>query len=88
MNPSPVSYKRHRFPPQIFAHAVSLYFGLPLSLRLIEELLLESGMVGSLRDSSRLGSKLWTGLCKVLEAKEAETTRHLAFRRSGGHDQW
>jgi hypothetical protein len=30
----PVSYKRHRFPSQIIAHAVWLYFRFPLSLRL------------------------------------------------------
>jgi len=27
----PVSYKRYRFPPQIIAHAVWLYFEFPLS---------------------------------------------------------
>ena len=31
-----VSYKRHRFPPAIIAHAVWLYFRFPLSLRLVE----------------------------------------------------
>ena len=36
----PVSYKRHRFPPEIIAHAVWLYFRFPLSLRLVEEMLL------------------------------------------------
>ncbi|MEK4031918.1 IS6 family transposase [Methylocystis sp. IM3] len=45
MNPSPVSCKRHRFPPQIIAHAVWLYFRFPLSLRLVEEMLLERGIV-------------------------------------------
>jgi hypothetical protein len=43
----PVNYKRHRFPPQIIAHAVWLYFRFPLSLRLVEEMLLESGIVVS-----------------------------------------
>jgi putative transposase len=38
-----VSYKRHRLPPEIIAHAVWLYFRFPLSLRLVEELLLERG---------------------------------------------
>jgi putative transposase len=41
----PVSYKRHRFPPEIIAHAVWLYFRFPLSLRLVEEMLLERGIV-------------------------------------------
>jgi putative transposase len=36
----PVSYKRHRFPPEIIA-AVWLYIRFPLSLRLVEEMLLE-----------------------------------------------
>jgi putative transposase len=40
----PVSYKRHRFPPEIIAHAVWLYFRFPLSLCLVEELLLECGI--------------------------------------------
>src|SRR5271155_4350255 len=47
MIPRPVSYKRHRFPPQIIAHAVWLYFRFPLSLRLVEEMLLERGIVVS-----------------------------------------
>jgi transposase-like protein len=44
---NPVSYKRHRFPPQIIAHAVWLYFRFPLSLRLVEGMLLERGIVVS-----------------------------------------
>jgi putative transposase len=47
MTPSPLSYKRHRFPPQIIAHAIWLYFRFPLSLRLVEEMLLERGIVPS-----------------------------------------
>ena len=42
-----MSYKRHRFPPEIIARAVWLYFRFPLSLRLVEEMLLERGMVVS-----------------------------------------
>jgi putative transposase len=43
----PFSYKRHRFPPEIIAHAVWLHFRFPLSLRLVEEMLLERGVVVS-----------------------------------------
>jgi hypothetical protein len=43
----PVSYKRHRFPPEVIAHTVWLYFRFPLSLRLVEEMLLERGIVVS-----------------------------------------
>ncbi len=42
MDTSPISYKRHR--PPIIANAVWLYFGFPLSLRLVEEMLLEHGI--------------------------------------------
>ena len=44
---SPISSKRHRFPPAIIAHAVWLYFRFPPSLRLVEEMLLERGIVVS-----------------------------------------
>ncbi len=47
MTRSPISYKLHRFPPTIIAHAVWLYFRFPLSLRLVEEMLLERGIVVS-----------------------------------------
>jgi putative transposase len=42
-----VSYKRRRFPPAIIAHAVWLYFRFPLSPRLVEEILVERGIVVS-----------------------------------------
>jgi transposase-like protein len=35
----PVSYKRHRFPPDVIRHAVWMYFRFALSLRDVEELL-------------------------------------------------
>lgn len=44
MNSSPISYKRHRFPPQISALAVWLYAHFNLSLREVEELLLQRGI--------------------------------------------
>ncbi|WP_292272461.1 transposase, partial [Mesorhizobium sp.] len=47
MNTVTVSYKRHRCPPQIIALAVWLYYRFPLSLRLVEEMLLKHGIVVS-----------------------------------------
>ncbi|NRP75839.1 hypothetical protein ILFOPFJJ_06762 [Ensifer psoraleae] len=32
-------YRRHRFPAQVIAHAVWLYFRFPLSLRMVEDML-------------------------------------------------
>jgi transposase-like protein len=40
----PISYKRHRFPPDVIRHAVWLYFRFTLSLRDVEELLAQRGV--------------------------------------------
>ena len=37
-------YRRHRFPREVIAHAVWLYARFPLSLRMVEEMLLEWGI--------------------------------------------
>ena len=34
-------YSRHRYSPEIIAHAVWLYYRFPLSLRMVEDLLAE-----------------------------------------------
>lgn len=40
-------YRRHRFPAEIIAHAVWLYFRFPLSLRMVEDLLAARGIAVS-----------------------------------------
>src|SRR5215204_146673 len=40
-------YARHRFPAEVISHVVWLYFRFPLSLRLVEEMLLERGILVS-----------------------------------------
>lgn len=40
-------YRRHRFPGEIIARAVWLYFRFPLSLRMVEDLLAARGVVVS-----------------------------------------
>jgi putative transposase len=50
------SYKRHRFSPETIAHAIWLYFRFPLSLRQVEEMLLERGIVVSYETVRRNGS--------------------------------
>lgn len=40
----PISYKRHRFPPEVIRLAVWLYYRFTLSLRDVEELLAERGI--------------------------------------------
>ncbi len=57
MNQASISYKHHRFPPQVIARAVWLYYRFPLSLRLVEEMLLERGIVVSYETIRRWGLK-------------------------------
>jgi len=70
MNTSPISYKHHRFPPQIIAHAVWLYFRFPLSLRLVEEMLLERGIVVSYESIRRWGLKFGPNYTRRLRRKQ------------------
>jgi putative transposase len=69
MTLSPVSYKRHRFPPQIIAHAVWLYFRFPLSLRLVGEMLLERGIVVSYETVRRWAIKFGADYARRLKRK-------------------
>ena len=39
-----VTYKRHRYPPQIISHAIWLYFRFSLSFRDVQELLAQRGI--------------------------------------------
>lgn len=75
---SPTRYRRHRFPTEIIAHAVWLYFRFPLSLRDVEDLLAERGIDVSFQTVSEWAAKF--GL------KFADQLR----QRSRGHfaDKW
>lgn len=69
MSLPPISYKRHRFPPAIIAHAVWLYFRFPLSLRLVEEMLLERGIVVSYETVRRWALKFGRDYARRLRRK-------------------
>ena len=71
---NPVSYKRHRFPPQIITHAVWLYFRFPLSLRLVEEMLLERGIVVSYETIRRWARKFGPDYARRLRRKPPRPT--------------
>ena len=68
-----VSYKRHRFPPEIIARAVWLYFRFPLSLRLVEEMLLERGIVVSYETIRRWARKFGPDYTKRFRRKPARS---------------
>ena len=48
----PISFKRHRFPPDVIGHAVCLYFRFTLSIRDVKALLAQRGIVVS-REAAR-----------------------------------
>ena len=51
----PISFKRHRFPPDVIRYAVWLYFRFTLSIRDVEELLAQRGI-----EASREAVRCWT----------------------------
>ena len=46
------NYHRHRIPPVVISHAVSLYYRFTLSLQNIEDLLAERGVIVSFESNS------------------------------------
>jgi putative transposase len=77
MTSNPVSYPRHRFPVEIISHAVWLYHVFSLSLRDVELILAERGVVVT-HESIRH----W---CKKFGAEFAKRLRH---RRPRPGDTW
>jgi putative transposase len=69
------SYKPHRFPPEVIAHAVWLYYRFALSLRDIEEMLASRGVTVSYE-----AIRLWCGKFGPEYAKKLRQHR----RRVGG----
>ena len=92
MSTPTISYKNHRFPPHIIAHAVWLYFRFPLSLRLVEEMLLERGIVVSYETIRRWGRKFGAAYAKRLRrnAPSREDIWHLdeVVVTIGGRKHW
>ena len=77
MQTSTISYKRHRFPPEVIAHAIWLYVRFNLSLREVEEMLLERGV-----DVSYETIRRWT--IKF----GPQIARHLRRRQHPPGDVW
>lgn len=71
MSTTAINYKNHRFPPQIIARAVWLYFRFPLSLRLVEEMLLERGIVVSYETIRRWGRKFGPSYARQMRRKKS-----------------
>jgi putative transposase len=63
------AYKRHRFPAWLIAYAVWLYFRFPLSLRLVEELLLERGILVSYETIRRWAAKFGPAIARAVRRR-------------------
>ena len=77
------SYTGHRYPVEIIDHCVWLYFRFPLSLRDVEELILERGVVLSYETIRRWCAKLGQAYASV--ATTACPARPRMARRRGLH---
>ena len=66
MTKSRLSYKRHRFPPEIISHAVWLYCRFNMSFREVEELLLERGIDVSYETIRRWVAKFGPAIARGL----------------------
>ncbi|MCM2442880.1 IS6 family transposase [Agrobacterium vitis] len=71
METSDISFRRHRFPPQVVAHSVWLYLRLNLSLRLVEEVLLERGIDVSYETVRRWIAKFGPPIARNLRRRQA-----------------
>lgn len=65
-----ISYKRHRFPPQIIAHVVWLYARFNLSLREVEEMMLERGIDVAYKTIRRWTIKFGSLLARTLRRRQ------------------
>ena len=70
MQTQKISYKRHRYPPQIIAHVVWLYVRFNLSLREVEELMLERGVDVSYEPIRRWTVKFGPLIAHVLRRRQ------------------
>lgn len=77
MSAAVARYKNHRFPPEIIARAVWLCYRFPLSLRHVEEMLLERGLVVSYETIRRWGRK-----------HGPEYVRRLRRKQPSSNDVW
>ena len=66
---APCSYRRHRYPPEIIAHAVWLYHRCGLSFRDVEDLLAECGITVSYETIRQWSSKFGSEYARRLKRR-------------------
>ena len=84
---NPISFKRHRFPPDVIRYAVWLYFRFTLSIRDVEELLAQRGIEVSRRSRSVLGDQVRSADRGEPAPAPIAADGQVAFGRNGGEDR-
>ena len=74
-----LSYRRHRFPPEIIQHAIWLYLRFTLSYRDVEELLAERGVDVSYETVRRWVLKFGPMIARRLRRAAPSAKQALAF---------
>ena len=64
----PISYAGYRFPPEVISYAVWLYFRLPLSLRMVEEMLAARGIEATYETVRRWALKFGAAIARYSRA--------------------
>jgi putative transposase len=88
----PISYARHRFPPDVIRHAVRLYLRFTLSYRDVDDLLAERGFDVSNESIRRWVLKFGPAIARNLRSANSDASRpgipisfRPAFRIDVGH---
>ena len=85
-------YRKHRLPPEIIAHAVSLYHRFSLIFREVEELLAERGVIVSYETVRQWGLKFGQAFAQKLRHRRGRPgdTWHLdeVFIRISGSERY
>ena len=79
-----LSFKRHRFPPEIIRHAIWLYARFTLSFRDVEEMLSERGLVRAFVHVRDLGLDRTEDL-RLVSEELPQTFLNKAFEIAGRH---
>ncbi len=64
-------YRRHRFPPEVIAYVVWLYFRFPLSPRMVEDLLAERDIILSHQTVRAWAEKFGREFAKTIRRRSA-----------------
>ena len=87
-----ISYRRHRFSPDIIQHAVGLYYRFTLSFRVVEDLLAERGIDVSYETIRRWAQKFGRAFANRLQRGRPKpgTTWHIdeVFLKIGGKQMY